>query len=185
MKNKIFILVLFTLLISLPNHLYSEDFDLFETEEVENPKMFTFYQRNVIKTTYAIFPFDSKKGGLSYEYFFKKKIAGFFEGLYHFGELDEEIDDDLKNRIELNLGVTYRITKRVKDLMFLATAGLSLDNSTNTFTVNQLFGRLDIQYIFDNGFGVAYSLRGRMPFRLTEENNHIEDNHLISVLFQF
>ncbi len=184
MKKNI-ILIILTLLISLPNSLFSEDFDLFETEEVENPEMFTFYQKNVIKSTYAIFPFDSKKGGLSYEYFFKKKIAGFLEGLYHFGDLEEGIENELQNRIELNLGVTYRITKRVKDLMFLATAGLSLDNSTNTFTVNQLFGRFDIQYIFDNGFGVAYSLRGRMPFHLTEGNSHIEDNHMISILFQF
>ena len=184
MKKNIISIIILTLL-SLPNFAFTEDFDLFETKEAENPEMFTFYQRNVIKSSYVIFPFDTKKGGLSYEYFFKKKFAGFAECLYHFGDLGDDIDNEFKNRVELNLGLTYRITKRVKDLMFLATAGFSIDNYTDTFTINHLFGRFDIQYIFDNGFGVAYSLRGRMPFNLTEGNSHIEDNHIISILFQF
>ena len=184
MKKNIFIIFILSIFI-IPNFLFSEDFDLFDTEEVENPEMYTFFQRNVVKSTYAIFPFDATKGGLSYEYFFKKKFAGFIEGMYHFGDLDESFEDNLESRVEINFGITYRITKRVKDLMFLATAGLSMDNSTNTFNINQLFGRFDIQYIFDNGFGVAYSLRARMPFNLTEGNSHIEDNHMISFLYQF
>ena len=183
MKHLFFIIILFAL--SIPGSIYSEDFDLFETEEVENPEMFTFHQKNVIKSTYAIFPFDSQKAGLSYEYFFKKKFASFFEGMYHFGDLDEDIENSLKNRLELNIGLTYRITKRVKDLIFLATAAISLDNSTNTFTINHLYGRFDIQYIFDNGFGVAYSLNARMPLEVTIGNSHIEDNHFISILYQF
>lgn len=180
---KIFYLVL----ILLPLHmLFAEDFDLFTPEEKVDPGIYNNLKHHKFRATYCAYPRTNERTGIGYEYFFTKKWALFTEGLYknsitQFGNGE---------RIEANLGVTYRFTKRVVGPVFLGTIGMSLNNDYNNdngdnrgFRINQVFVKFTAEYSFKNGFGVEYGLVGKMSIEPELDEN--EAHHFLSLVYLF
>lgn len=169
-------------------NLFAEDFDLFQEKEENKEVLYLNLKTEKVKLSYDVFPLEQKNIGFSYDHFFSKKFASSFEALYRI-EIDEEEElkdeDKLESRIELNLGGTYRFTRKVTEWVFLGSAGISFNNLVDDeFTLNHVYGRFEVEYTFENGWGVGYSGRAKMPLELSDEEP-ILLNHTISIIYQF
>lgn len=174
MEKIIFVLLIITTLFF---NVSAQGFDLFETKKTRDVTLYKNLKQHRIHLTFApvVNEFYSKYVALGYEYFFTKKWAPFIE-ITH--EIDNDLvpmkflgNDTFNDRTAINLGVTYRLTHRVRSWIFFATGGVSINNSlheNNTesmgYNINHFFGRISLAYGFANGFGLEYGFMFRMGF---------------------
>jgi len=165
--------------------LAAGEFDLFEESNLLDNSIFSDFKFNKIRTSYSLYPSEHKKFGLSYSRYFTRKIGFIIE-------LDQsEYGTEMKEKSELIIAATYKLTRRAWTWVFLGDIGLSVnddikdyDGVSKGFKANHLYGRFSAEYIFSNGFGFDFSMVGRMPieFDLDEDMSPI---HSIGLIYQF
>ncbi len=157
---------------------FADEFDLFE-EKKEDMSVFYGLKHHKFQMNYALFPFDEFKIGLTYDYFLKKKYGFFIETMFN--------DDggEIFEYTEVNLGMSYRFTRRVTSWVFLGSLGISLnDDVYSDFKLNHLYGKFTTEYTFRNGLGFSYSFVARMALNGTV-NEDMQINHYLSLVYQF
>ena len=167
----------------------AEDIDLFAERYQEVDKtLFKDYNRHKLRLPFSFIPFDENKIGLGYEYYFSKKYGVFLEG---HSKLYNTQNNDIDEKVEINIAASYRFTPKAKNWVFFGDIGLSLNNDIEDegeltgFTVNHLFGRLALEYIWDNGFGLDYSLEGRMPLSNAYIDDGVKESQSLTFIYQF
>ncbi|PID26500.1 MAG: hypothetical protein CR982_10000 [Candidatus Cloacimonadota bacterium] len=172
------------IIISIVFTSFGEDFNIFENNRAEKMKLYYTLKHHKLRVK-AGATFQGSKAdvtnSLAYNYFFNKKIASLVEigNIYNGGDFDD--------MVEVNAGITYRITKRTQDLVFLGDLGISLNRyleTKNTFSVNHIFAGLNCEYTWNNGFGFDISLQGYMPFIFSVDENIIIKSS-IAFIYQF
>ena len=162
----------------------AEDFNIFENNVAEKQRLYNTLKPHKFRLNSGGFFQGSESfatSSLTYNYFFNKKIASLVE----FGSIFE--DADIDQLLEVNAGITYRITRRTLDLVFLGDLGLSYNKylvTNNDHSVNHGFAGLTCEYVWDNGFGVDLSLRGYMPFKFSVDEDIIIKTG-VSFVYQF
>jgi hypothetical protein len=165
--------------------LISSEFDLFEERESIDESVFRDHKFNKVISSYSIYPSDRKKFALSYSHFFNNKIGFVFETAL------SESGDSYAEKSDFMLGLTYRFTRRARTWVFSGDLGLSANDDVKDyegiskgFRLNHLTGKFISEYIFPGGFGLAYTMTGRMPleFDLDEDVSPI---HAVALTFQF
>lgn len=207
--NRIILLVLI-----LSIKLFSQGFDLFEEKKEKNLTLYKNLNKNRLHLSYSAYCNEhyGKYLALGYEYFITSKFAPFIEYAYELEDkqrtetkyqmVDDSTqvsyelptfigNDNFKDRSEINIGLTYRLTHRFRTWVFFATAGVSYNNSLHDvekqnkgFGFNHGFIKGTVAYSFLNGVGLDYSFMLKAPVESSvwEPNNEI---HQLSLTFEF
>jgi len=165
--------------------LVAGEFDLFQEKSMTDESVFKDYKFNKFRASYSLFPSEQKKIGISFSRYLTRKLGFIIE-------LDQsEYGTGLKEKSEFIIAATYKFTKRARTWVFLGDLGLSINDdvedyegNSKGFKANHLYGRFCAEYVFSNGFGIDFSMVGRMPleFDLDEDVSPI---HSIGILYQF
>jgi len=165
--------------------LLADEFDLFTEKKKLDQSIYKDLKHNKLRLSYTLFPADYNKVGFGIEEYITKKLGFMIEADF------SDAGNTMKEKAEIIIAGSYRLTRRVKTWIFQGNLGLSFnddvtyDNGTSKgFRTNHMYGRFTVEYIFKNGLGFDYSMVGRMPIEF-DINEDMSPQHSIGILFNF
>jgi len=165
--------------------VFAGEFDLFKEKKKLDQRLFRGLKHNKIRLSYTLFPSDYNQVGFAVEEYITKKLG------FMIGANFTDSGSNVKEKSELILAGSYRLTKRVRTWVFQGNLGLSFNDdisddsgTSKGFRMNHLYGRFTVEYFFNNGIGFDYSMVGRMPLEFDIDED-MSPQHSIGLLFNF
>ncbi|MBN2790032.1 MAG: hypothetical protein JXR69_07570 [Candidatus Delongbacteria bacterium] len=179
--KKLFIIILLLNFIAL----FSGEFDLFKEKKAQDQSLYKDLKHNKIRLSYTLFPASYNKIGFAVEEYITKRLGFMIEA-----DFSDE-GSTMKEKAEIIIAGSYRLTKRVRTWVFQGNLGLSFNDDvaydngmSKGFRTNHMYGRFTVEYLFKNGLGFDFSMVGRMPIEF-DINEDMSPQHSIGILFNF